>query len=82
MLINLTMDQNENLRRELRKCQEVLGEVKKHLGAHAEMNAALHCAVETFYSPLYAKVASVMTGVKIALGSNITPSDPWAQTEE
>jgi hypothetical protein len=56
-----------DLRRELAKAREALAAAETHLARHAEMNAALHCAADVFYSPLHAKVAAALTGVDRAL---------------
>ncbi|MEU3283360.1 hypothetical protein [Streptomyces antibioticus] len=56
-----------DLRRELEKARLALIAALKHLGAHAEMNAALHCADRVMYSPLHAKVDSAIQGIDIAL---------------
>lgn len=56
-----------DLRRELAKAREALTAAHKHLTAHAEMNAALHCATAVMYSPLHAKVVSAIAGIDHAL---------------
>ncbi|MCZ4513501.1 hypothetical protein O3Q52_36220 [Streptomyces sp. ActVer] len=56
-----------DLRRELEKAQIALIAALKHLGAHAEMNAALHCADRVMYSPLHAKIESTIGGIDHAL---------------
>lgn len=56
-----------DLRRELEKAREALTAAHKHLTAHAEMNAALHCATNVMYSPLHAKVVSAIAGIDHAL---------------
>lgn len=56
-----------DLRRELEKAQIALIAALKHLGAHAEMNAALHCAERVMYSPLHAKIESIIDGIDHAL---------------
>lgn len=56
-----------DLRRELEKAQIALIAALKHLGAHAEMNAALHCAERVMYSPLHAKIESTIDGIDHAL---------------
>lgn len=56
-----------DLRRELEKAQIALIAALKHLGAHAEMNAALHCADRVMYSPLHAKIESAIQGIDFAL---------------
>lgn len=56
-----------DLRRELEKAQLALVDAQTHLTAHAQMNAALHCATDVFYSPLHAKVTAAITGIDHAL---------------
>jgi len=56
-----------DLRRELEKARHALIDTQSHLAAHAQMNAALHCAPEVFYSPLHAKVTAAIAGVEHAL---------------
>lgn len=56
-----------DLRRELEKARHALIDAQSHLAAHAQMNAALHCAPEVFYSPLHAKVTAAIAGVEHAL---------------
>lgn len=56
-----------DLRRELEKARAALAAAQTHLGAHAQMNAALHCASEVFHSPLHAKVTSAIAGIDHAL---------------
>ena len=56
-----------DLRRELEKARAALTDTQTHLAAHAQMNAALHCATEVFYSPLHAKVTAAITGIEHAL---------------
>lgn len=56
-----------DLRRELEKAQIALIAALKHLGAHAEMNAALHCADRVMYSPLHTKIESTIGGIDHAL---------------
>ena len=79
-----------DLRRELAKARDALAAVETHLARHAEMNAALHCATDVFYSPLHAKVAAALHGVDHALERNHPESPapaldsqgsdgPWAQ---
>ncbi|HEY9370405.1 hypothetical protein [Streptomyces sp.] len=77
-----------DLRRELEKARLALIDAQSHLSAHAQMNAALHCATEVFYSPLHAKVTAAISGTEHALArtdrSNVpTPNSqssdgPWA----
>ena len=75
-----------DLRRELAKAREALAAAETHLARHAEMNAALHCAADVFYSPLHAKVAAALTGVDRALERtepgpslpSLNPDNPWA----
>lgn len=56
-----------DLRRELEKARYALIDAQSHLSAHAEANAALHCATEVFYSPLHAKVTAAINGIEHAL---------------
>lgn len=56
-----------DLRRELEKAQVALIAALKHLGAHAEMNAALHCADRVMYSPLHAKIENAIGGIDHAM---------------
>lgn len=63
-----------DLRRELEKSQLALIAALKHLGAHAEMNAALHCADRVMYSPLHAKVDSAIQGIDFALARTDQPA--------
>jgi hypothetical protein len=56
-----------DLRRELGKAQIALIAALKHLSAHAEMNAALHCADRVMYSPLHAKIENAIGGIDHAL---------------
>lgn len=56
-----------DLRRELEKARLALIDTQSHLSAHAQMNAALHCATEVFYSPLHAKVTATIAGIEHAL---------------
>lgn len=76
-----------DLRRELEKARSALTDTQTHLAAHAQMNAALHCATEVFYSPLHAKVTAAIKGIEHALARTnqptITAHDdntcPWAK---
>ncbi len=65
-----------DLRRELEKVRLALIAALKHLGAHAEMNAALHCADRVMYSPLHAKVDSAIQGIDQALTRTAQPNLP------
>ncbi|MFJ7998956.1 hypothetical protein ACIQ7D_17670 [Streptomyces sp. NPDC096310] len=56
-----------DLRRELEKARAALIDAQSHLSAHAQMNAALHCATEVFHSPLHAKVTAAIAGIEHAL---------------
>lgn len=56
-----------DLRRELEKARLALTDAQAHLSAHAQANAALHCATEVFYSPLHAKVTAAIAGIEHAL---------------
>jgi hypothetical protein len=56
-----------DLRRELEKARYALVDAQSHLSAHAQMNAALHCATEVFFSPLHAKVTAAIQGIDHAL---------------
>jgi hypothetical protein len=62
-----------DLRRELEKAQIALIAALKHLGAHAEMNAALHCADRVMYSPLHAKIENAIGGIDHALARTDQP---------
>lgn len=65
-----------DLRRELEKARHALIDAQTHLVAHAHMNAALHCASEVFYSPLYAKVTAAIAGTEHALARTDRPNTP------
>jgi hypothetical protein len=65
-----------DLRRELEKAQIALIAALKHLSAHAEMNAALHCADRVMYSPLHAKIESAIDGIDHALARTDQPNAP------
>lgn len=65
-----------DLRRELEKARLALIDAQSHLSAHAQMNAALHCASEVFYSPLHAKVTSAIAGIEHALARTDRPKSP------
>jgi hypothetical protein len=65
-----------DLRRELEKAQIALIAALKHLSAHAEMNAALHCADRVMYSPLHAKIESTIGGIDHALARTDQPNAP------
>lgn len=56
-----------DLRRELQKTRDVLVAAQTHLAAHAESNAALHCATTVMYSPLHARVTAAIAGADSAL---------------
>jgi hypothetical protein len=56
-----------DLRRELEKARHALVDAQSHLSAHAEANAALHCATTVMYSPLHAKVSAAIAGIEHAL---------------
>lgn len=56
-----------DLRRELQKARDALFAAEKHLAAHAEANAALHCAEAVMYSPLHARVTSAIAQLDHAL---------------
>jgi hypothetical protein len=56
-----------DLRRELEKARAALIDAQSHLSAHAQMNAALHCASDVFYAPLHAKVTAAIVGIEHAL---------------
>lgn len=69
-----------DLRRELEKARLALIDAQSHLAAHAEMNAALHCATTVMYSPLHAKVTAAIQGIEHALtrtepGPNLSTLD-------
>ena len=63
-----------DLRRELEKARLALIDAQSHLSAHAQMNAALHCATEVFYSPLHAKVTAAIAGIEHALARTDRPT--------
>ncbi|WP_282790865.1 hypothetical protein [Streptomyces sp. CC224B] len=65
-----------DLRRELEKARLALMDAQSHLSAHAQMNAALHCATEIFYSPLHAKVTAAIAGIEHALARTDRPHLP------
>jgi hypothetical protein len=62
-----------DLRRELEKARYALIDAQSHLAAHAQANAALHCATEVFYSPLHAKVTAAIQGIEHALARTDRP---------
>ncbi|MEU8469554.1 hypothetical protein AB0F30_16800 [Streptomyces sp. NPDC029006] len=62
-----------DLRRELEKARAALIDAQSHLAAHAQMNAALHCATDVFYSPLHAKVTAAIQGIEHALARTDRP---------
>ncbi|MFH8581599.1 hypothetical protein [Streptomyces zaomyceticus] len=83
----MTQQTITDLRRELEKARAALIDAQSHLSAHAQANAALHCATEVFYSPLHAKVTAAIAGIEHALARTDQPaaapehSDancPWA----
>lgn len=57
----------ENYVRELEKADNVLESIQRLLKADAERNAALHCASEIIYSPLYGQVDMARKGIKMVL---------------
>ncbi len=57
----------ENYVRELEKTDNVLEVVQRLLKADADRNAALHCASEVVYSPLYGQVDMARKGIKMVL---------------
>ncbi|MGW7636127.1 hypothetical protein [Streptomyces decoyicus] len=65
-----------DLRRELDKARLALADTQAHLTAHAQMNAALHCASDVFYSPLHAKVTAAIAGIDHALERTDQPNAP------
>jgi hypothetical protein len=67
-----------DLRRELEKARLALIDAQSHLSAHAQMNAALHCATEVFYSPLHAKVTAAIAGIEHALTRTQPSVTAWA----
>lgn len=69
-----------DLRRELEKARLALIDALKHLSAHAEMNAALHCADRVMYSPLHAKVDNAIQGIDHALARTEEPTGTFART--
>lgn len=56
-----------DLRRELEKARITLIASQTHLAAHAEANAALHCAATVIYSPLHAQVTASIGQIEHAL---------------
>lgn len=56
-----------DLRRELEKARHSLVAAQSHLAAHAEMNAALHCATAVMHSPLHAVVTASIQQIEHAL---------------
>lgn len=56
-----------DLRRELEKARITLIAAQSHLAAHAEANAALHCAATVMYSPLHAQVTAAIAQIEHAL---------------
>jgi hypothetical protein len=56
-----------DLRRELDKARITLIASQTHLAAHAEANAALHCATTVMYSPLHAQVTAAIQQIEHAL---------------
>jgi hypothetical protein len=65
-----------DLRRELEKARAALIAAQAHLAAHAEMNAALHCADRVVYSPLHARVTNAVLGIDQALERTDRPNVP------
>ncbi len=65
-----------DLRRELDKARLALAAAQSHLGSHAEMNAALHCAASVMYSPLHARVTNAIQGIDQALQRTEGPNLP------
>jgi hypothetical protein len=63
----LTAQTIADLRRELEKARLVLIASQSHLAAHAEANAALHCATHVMYSPLHAQVTAAIGQIEHAL---------------
>jgi hypothetical protein len=57
----------QNLTRELEKADNVLEGIQRFLKAEAERNAALHCATEILYSPLYAQALDARKGIKAVI---------------
>lgn len=70
-----------DLRRELDKARNALIATQDHLAAHAQMNAALHCATEVFYSPLHAKVSAAIQGLEHALARTTHPRTPTLDSQ-
>jgi glycine/serine hydroxymethyltransferase len=56
-----------DLHRELEKARLALIASQSHLAAHAEANAALHCATTVMYSPLHATVTNAVQQIEQAL---------------
>jgi hypothetical protein len=70
-----------DLRRELAKARLALIDAQSHLAAHAQMNAALHCATDVFYSPLHAKVTAAVAGIEHALERTDQPNVPTLDSQ-
>lgn len=70
-----------DLRRELEKARLALIDAQSHLSAHAQMNAALHCATEVFHSPLHAKVTAAIAGIEHALARTDKPTPSHSDTD-
>jgi hypothetical protein len=70
-----------DLRRELEKARHALTAAQAHLAAHAEANAALHCASDSvMYSPLHAKVTGAIAGIDHALARTDQPAPEHSDT--
>ncbi|MCU1617395.1 MAG: hypothetical protein JWO98_4935 [Frankiales bacterium] len=67
-----------DLRRELEKARLALIDSQSHLAAHAESNAALHCATTVMYSPLHAKVTAAIGQIEHAL-TRTEPNEDQAE---
>ncbi|MGC4925596.1 hypothetical protein [Streptomyces sp. DT117] len=70
-----------DLRRELEKAWLALDAAQRHLTAHAQMNAALHCAEQVFHSPLHAKVTAALQGIDHAL-NRTKPAVPLSELSQ
>lgn len=66
---------DKNLQREFQKLDHVLKYCQKYFEHMAKMNAVLHAAPETFYSPLHAKITSARAGIKVLLAPQAAPEE-------
>lgn len=58
------------------ECPNDEGIEQSHLAAHAEMNAALHCATTVLHSPLHAAVTAAIQQIEHALQRTDRPNVP------